>query len=86
MRFSSLQILDGITDAAHGANKYAREVEAAPQTVNVNLDNVPSNCIVIIDKSGCVFMNHDVNEYLAEFMETAPERNISVEVIEPVAA
>jgi MFS superfamily sulfate permease-like transporter len=54
--------------------------------IKKEFDNVPSNCIVIIDKSGCVFMNHDVNEYLAEFMETAPERNISVEVIEPVAA
>ncbi len=54
--------------------------------IKKEFDNVPANSVVIIDKSGCVFMNHDVTEYLNEFMQTAPERNITVEVIEPVAA
>jgi MFS superfamily sulfate permease-like transporter len=54
--------------------------------IKKEFDNVPPNSIVIIDKSGCIFVNHDVTEYLNEFIETAPERNISVEVIEPVAA
>ena len=54
--------------------------------IKKEFDNVPANSVVIIDKSGCVFMNHDVTEYLNEFMQTAQERNITVEVIEPVAA
>ena len=28
--------------------------------IKKEFDNVPPNCIVIIDKSSCVFMNHDL--------------------------
>ena len=51
MRFSSLQILDGITDAAHGANKHTREVEAAAQTMDVNLDSIRTNVFAVQRKA-----------------------------------
>jgi MFS superfamily sulfate permease-like transporter len=50
--------------------------------IKKQFDNVPNGSVVIIDKSPCVFINHDVQEYLQEFAATAAERDISVEFIE----
>ena len=43
---------------------------------------MPNGSVVVIDKTPCVFINHDVQEFLQEFADTAADRDITVEFIE----
>lgn len=50
--------------------------------IKKEFDRVPNGSVVVIDKTPCVFINHDVQEFLQEFADTAADRDITVEFIE----
>ncbi|MCK7596847.1 SulP family inorganic anion transporter [Microbulbifer sp. CAU 1566] len=50
--------------------------------IRKELSEVPDNAHVILDKRNCVYINHDVAETIADFIETAAARGIDVDVIE----
>lgn len=54
--------------------------------ITKELEELPQNSAVIIDCSRCKFLDHDVKEYLSEFILHAPLKGISVQTInfEPI--
>lgn len=50
--------------------------------IKKELSRVPDASQVVIDKSNCVYVNHDVAEIIADFIKAAPSRGITVQVIE----
>ena len=46
------------------------------------LDELPANSRLVIDRSRCVWMNHDVRELIEEFVAVAPSRDIEVEIVD----
>ena len=49
--------------------------------IRKELSRLPNNVRLVIDQSNCVFINHDVEEIIADFAATAPARGIRVEII-----
>ena len=49
--------------------------------IKKELSRVPPGSVVVIDRSNCVYVNHDVEEALADFIKTAPARGIEVRVV-----
>jgi MFS superfamily sulfate permease-like transporter len=50
--------------------------------IKKELSEVPDNSILVIDQSNCVYINHDVAEIIYDFIHTASNRGITVEIIE----
>ncbi len=50
--------------------------------IKKELAQLPDNCILVIDQSNCVYINHDVAEIISDFIHTASSRGITVEIIE----
>lgn len=50
--------------------------------IKKELSQVPNNAWLVIDKSNCVYINHDVEEIISDFIKTAPARGIRVQVVE----
>ncbi|WP_219932607.1 SulP family inorganic anion transporter [Microbulbifer sp. YPW1] len=50
--------------------------------IRKELSEIPDNAHVILDKRNCVYINHDVAEAIADFIDTASSRGIDVDVIE----
>lgn len=49
--------------------------------IKKELSEIPDGCLVVIDQSNCIYMNPDVAEIIADFMQSAPSRGILVELI-----
>jgi MFS superfamily sulfate permease-like transporter len=50
--------------------------------IKKELNLIPDGSQVVIDQSHCAYMDHDVAEIIADFIEAAPSRDIAVEIIE----
>ena len=50
--------------------------------IRKELSEIPDNAHVILDKRNCVYINHDIAEIIADFIDTADSRAIQVDVIE----
>jgi len=50
--------------------------------IKKELGSIPDGSVVVIDRSNCVYVNHDIDEAIADFIKTAPARAIEVRVVE----
>jgi MFS superfamily sulfate permease-like transporter len=50
--------------------------------IKKELSLIPNGSVVVIDRSNCVYVNHDIDETIADFIKTAPARGIEVRVVE----
>jgi MFS superfamily sulfate permease-like transporter len=50
--------------------------------IKKELSQIPDGSVVVIDRSNCVYVNHDINETIADFIKTAPARAIEVRIVE----
>lgn len=51
--------------------------------IKQELSQLPDGTNLVIDKSACVYINHDVEGIIKDFLNTAESRNIEVEIVEP---
>jgi MFS superfamily sulfate permease-like transporter len=49
--------------------------------IRQQLSEVPRDTVLVIDQSNCVYLNHDVQEIIDDFIKVAHERNITVRIV-----